>query len=100
MIDTILEKDKEIKELKLKLSRLETMMIITFISSDQQLHYSVLCKNTDEFYKIEGLLYKEYPSYTENENYFLVDGQKINKYKTLEQNGIKNNSQIILIKIE
>ena len=107
MIDTILEKDKEIKELKLKLSRLplileegETMMIITFISSDQQLHYSVLCKNTDEFYKIVGLLYKEYPGYAENENYFLVDGQKINKYKTLEQNGIKNNSQIILIKIE
>ena len=107
MIDTILEKDKEIKELKLKLSRFplileggEVMMIVTFISSDQQLHYSVLCKNTDEFYKIEGLLYKEYPGYAENENYFLVDGQKINKYKTLEQNGIKNNSQIILIKIE
>ena len=107
MVDTILEKDKEMKELKLKLSRFplileegEAMMIVTFISSDQQLHYSVLCKNTDEFYKIEGLLYKEYPGYAENENYFLVDGQKINKYKTLEQNGIKNNSQIILIKIE
>ncbi len=107
MIETIIEKDKEIKELKLKLSRSpftleegENLMIITFISYEQQLHYSVMCKNTDEFHKVEGLLYKDNPQFKENENYFLLNGQKINKYKTLEQNGVKNNSQILLFGID
>ena len=100
--EKIIEKDKEIKEIKLKLSRFpltldegENLIIATFISSDTQWNYSVLCKNTDEFHKIEGLLYKENPQFTKNENYFLFNGQIIDKSKSLEQIGIKNNSQII-----
>ena len=71
-------------------------MSILFISSNQKLHHSVICKNTDEFYKIESQLYKKYPEYTENENFFILNGKKINRYKTLEQNGVKNNDIIIL----
>ena len=74
-------------------------MSIIFISSNQQLHYSVIRKNTDEFHKIEGELYKKYPEYSENENYFIFKGKKVNRYKTLEQNGIKNNDVIILNEI-
>ena len=106
MMETIIEKDRENKELKSKISRLpftleegEYLMIITFITTDQHLHYSIICKNTDEFHKIEGELYKKYPEYSENENYFIVNGDKINKYKTLEQNKIKNNSVIMLSQI-
>ena len=102
-IETIIEKDKKIRELELKISRFpfileegEVLMSIIFISSDQNLHYSVICKNTDEFYKIESQIYKKYPEYTENENFFILNGKKINKYKTLEQNGVKNNDIIIL----
>ena len=102
-IETIIEKDKKIRELELKISRFpfileegEVLMSIIFISSDQNLHYSIICKNTDEFYKIESQLYKKYPEYTENENFFILNGKKINKYKTLEQNGVKNNDIIIL----
>ena len=29
-------------------------------------------------------------------NYFVVNGRKINKYQTLEENGIKNNDVITL----
>ena len=102
-IETIIEKDKKIRELELKISRFpfileegEVLMSIIFISSDQNLHYSIICKNIDEFYKIESQLYKKYPEYTENENFFILNGKKINRYKTLEQNGIKNNDIIIL----
>ena len=102
-IETIIEKDKKIRELELKISRFpfileegEVLMSIIFISSDQNLHYSVICKNTDEFYKIESQLYKKYPEYTENENFFILNGKKINRYKTLDQNGVKNNDIIIL----
>ena len=106
-IETIIEKDKEIKELKSKLSRLpfsieegEKILSIIFISSDQKLHTSMICKNTDEFHKIEGRLYKSFPEYSENDNYFLLNGKKLNRYKTLEENGIKNNDIIILNEIE
>ena len=106
MIETIIEKDKEIKELKEKLARFpfileegEDLLSIRFISTDQQLNYSIICKNTDEFHKIEGKLYKEFPKYSENENYFLLNGKKINRYKTLEQNGVKNGDTIMLNEI-
>ena len=106
-LETIIEKDKKIKDLELKITRFpftlekgEKLMTIIFITPDQKLHYSVICKNTEEFHKIEGQLYKEYPEYTENENYFILNGKKINRYKTLEQNGINNNDIIILNEIE
>ena len=75
-------------------------MSIIFISSTQKLHFSAICKNTDKFHKIEGLLYENFPQYLENDNFFILNGKKINRYKTLEENGIKNNDVIILNEIE
>ena len=45
------------------------------------------------------MLYDKYPKYIESENYFLMNGNKINKHKTLEQNKIKNND-ILIVSIE
>ena len=42
------------------------------------------------------MLYDKYPKYIEFENYFLVNGNRINKQKTLEQNKIKNNDILTL----
>ena len=104
-LETIIEKDKKIKDLELKITRFpftlekgEKLMTVIFITPDQKLHYSVICKNTEEFHKIEGQLYKEYPEYTENENYFILNGKKINKYKKLEQNGINIKTLLTLLK--
>ena len=59
-IETIIEKDKKIRELELKISRFpfileegEVLMSIIFISSDQNLHYSIICKNTNNFIKLK-----------------------------------------------
>lgn len=71
-------------------------MSVIFISPNQKIHYSIICKNTDQFTKIETLLYKEYPDYGDLENYFVVNGNKINKYKTLKDNNIKNSDIITL----
>ena len=53
MVEAIIEKDKEIKELKAKLSRLpftieegEELLSIIFLSQSQQLYYSAICKKT------------------------------------------------------
>jgi hypothetical protein len=99
-------KEKEIKEIKsrypLELSKGEKLMSIIFQSHDFKFTRSFLCKNTDQFTKLESLLYKEYPEYLENdaENYFLVNGRKIYRYKSLEENGIHNSDIIILNKID
>ena len=92
--------NEEIKNLKLKfpfeLSENEELMSVIFISSDLTIHYSIICKNTDQFTKIETELYKEYPKYKETENYFIVNGNRINKYKSLKENNIKNSNIIEL----
>ena len=104
----IINKNKiEINELKAKLKRYpfelldgEKMISIIFNSVKQDINYSVICKNTDLFVNIELKLYEEYPQYSEVENFFTTNGFRINKYKSLEVNKIKNNSVIMLQSIE
>ena len=107
ILNAVLEKDKEIKELKLKLSRYpveleegEKLISIIFISSGQKVHYSIICKNTSKFSIIEGNLYEEYHDYEEVETYFTVNGRRINRHKNLDDNKIKNNDIIMLNVVE
>ena len=90
---------KELEELKAKnvLSTGETLLPIIFNSVDQKIHYSIICKNTDPFSKIERQLYIEYKEYDDPvHNYFITDGKTIDKKKTIGENGIKY-SQIITL---
>ena len=48
----------------------------------------VLFKNKIDFHEIEGILYKKYPEYKKKENYFTFNGSKIERWDTLEENGI------------
>jgi len=96
----IKDKNEEIKNLKsrfpFELGENEKLMSVIFISPNQKIHYSIICKNTDQFTKIETQLYKEYPDCGDLENYFVVNGVKINKYKSLKENNIKNSDIIIM----
>ena len=103
LIESVLKKDKEIEELKSKLNRFpfqllkdEKLMSIIITSIDQKIHCSIICKNTDIFYSIETKLYQMYHEYSENENFFTVNGKKINRHKSLDYNNIKDNDIIIL----
>ena len=96
LLEEIRIKDKIISNYPVQLLEGEKLISVTFVSSDQKVHYSVICKNTDKFSKIENMLYDEYPEYIEYENNFEVNGNKINKYKSLEYNKIKNNDIIML----
>ena len=77
----------------------EKLIAINFISVDQNINYSIICKNKTNFNEIENNLYKKYPEYSENDNFFMFNGSKINRWKTLEENGI-NGYTIILMKID
>ena len=104
LINLILEKDRELNELKKKLSRYpfelnegEKMMTVNFLSGNQKIqNYSLICKNSDSFSVLEKKLYEDFKEFYESENYFTVNGNKIHKLKSLDENKIKNNDVIIL----
>ena len=75
-------------------------MSIIFITIDETINCPIICKNTQLFNSLELLLYEKYPDYKESENFFTVNGNKINKYKTLEENNISNGDIITLNPIE
>ena len=101
--ELIIQLYKKIDELKDKLSRYpfelsngEKLISVIFTSSDQKIHTSIICKNTEKFIKLEEKLFNDYPEYSEFDVYFMVNGSRISKYKTLDENKIKNNDIIIL----
>jgi len=103
LLQSIIKKDRIIEDLRLKLSRFpfelsegEKLISIIFTSTDQKIHYSIICKNTDIFYNLELKLYQKYTELSEVENYFTVNGRRVNKTKNLEFNKIKDNNVIIL----
>ena len=73
------------------------LMTLFFRSMDQKMNCSIKCFNTDTFNRVEQLLYKSFPEYKKTNNYFICEANKINEYKTIEENGLKNNSLILMI---
>ena len=74
------------------------MFSINFASIDQKIiHYSLICKNTDIFVRIEEQLYEDYPEYKDKETFFVNNGNKIKRFKSLDENNIKKNDIIMLI---
>ena len=73
----------------------EKLLLIKFSSLNQDfLEYNIIAKNTDLFSKVENYLYEHFPKYKNTENFFLYNGRTIETGLTLEENKIKNNSQI------
>ena len=100
LMEEISKKNLEIEKLHsympLKLNPGENLMTVIFISDDQKVHYSFICKNTDKFKDLESKLYEKYPEYSKTENYFLSNGRTIIKSKDLDFNKIKNSDIITL----
>lgn len=105
LYDEISENQKEIKNLKGKLERFpfelcenEKIMSVIISTEDKNIQYSVICKNSDKFLRIEEKFYDTFPEFGKAQNSFFINENKINKYQTLEENGIKNSDLIILKK--
>ena len=79
----------------------EKILAVLFISQGNNdiFNYTMACKNTDLFVKLEERLYNDFPKYKNYQTFFKVDVRGILRFKTIEENGIKNND-IISIFIE
>lgn len=109
MKDTIKIKDKEINDLKDKLQKsgkdkkfvdFDNIIVIDFISSDQNINCGIKCLKTDTFAEVEEKLYQRYEKFRETNNNFLANGKLILRFKKIFENGIKDGDKIQLIKIE
>ena len=100
----LLEKDKMINELNNKLKRYPfelnegEKLISLIIYLPNQAQFSMICKNTEKFHKIEERLYEKFEKYKETDNFFLFYGKKVSRFNTLKENFIKD-GDIIQMKI-
>ena len=101
------EKITELENYKKKLKKLESIfpfkiseddkiISIIFITSDENIHYSMICKSTEMFFELEKRLFIKYPEYKETKNDYFANGHKINVRKTLKNNKIKDNDIILI----
>ena len=101
--DEIISLYKRIDDLNAKLKRYpfileegEKIMSIIFTSVDQNLNYSMICKNTDTINQLELKLYQEYSKLVRAHYYFICNGNVLNKFEKLEKLKIKNGDIIVL----
>lgn len=101
IIQKLEEKIKSLEErLLFDSPKNEKLMNITIKSGDQKIKYSLICKNTDKINDIEKMLYKKFPDFPKTENYFLCNGASIEKFKSLEENKIKDGDILLVYKFE
>ena len=80
-----------------ELFSLDQIMSINFISTDENIHFSVPCISSNTFAEIEEKLYQQYPDYRETNNKFLINGKEISRLKTIGENKIKNGLPVTMI---
>ena len=99
MMENLQNKEKEIKELKAKFtfeySKKDLIFTVTFLSLNEDIRYSIICKSTDKFNRLEELFYDKFPEYRNSSCIFLFHDKIINRFNTLENNNIGDNDTII-----
>lgn len=74
----------------------EEFISVNFVSMASQniINYSIVCKQSWLFSKLEEKLYKDFPQYNKPETYFMFHANMIERNKTLKENNIGNNSVV------
>ena len=104
------EKNKEINDYIFKLNNIsnneqlfsvktgDKIIAVLFMTQGSQdiYNYTMACKTSDLFVRLEERLYHDFPKYRNYETFFMVNARRIFRFKTLEENKIKNNDIISL----
>ena len=105
--DMIRMKDNIINDLKNQLEKkgdktvhFNDIIVVHFISMDQNINYSIKCLKTDTFAEVEEKLYQKYGEYRETNNNFTANGRIVLRFKSISDNHIKDGDKVQLINIE
>ena len=69
---------------------------INFMSVSHDKIFPISCSSNDTIVKFEELFYNEYPEYKDHNTYLTVNGRPVKRFKTIEENGIKQGNAIIV----
>jgi len=96
----IFQKDKEINELKLKIPKeyvnIKNIMVINFLSTDQNIRCGISCLSDDTFAEVEEKLYKKYHEFRNTNNILLFKGNIILRFKKVRENNIHDGDTILI----
>ena len=100
----ILTKEKnELNEIKnnlnnqiLTLINPQEIISVQFKSVDENIDLCKSCKKSEIFAHLEEKLYELYPQYKGTNSYFICKGVDVNRFKSLEENNIKESDKIYL----
>lgn len=95
---------KEINDLKSRLSRYENnievnlgdLVVINFESVDGQIRRGIQCMKNEIFVIAEEKLYKFYEAFRDTNNKFTINEIEIKRFKTIEENNIKDGDRVVL----
>ena len=63
-------------------------------------HFNLVCKNVELFVRLEERLYAKFPQFKNYEKFFEVNGRRIKRFKTLDENKIESNDIINIFIME
>ena len=99
-------KDNEINNLKNKIQKeepkfnLADIIIVYFRPNDASFYEGIKCLSTDTFADVEEKLYKKRNELRDTNNTFIFNAKPVLRFKTLEENHIKDGDIINLFKLE
>ena len=103
LMELIDKKDKENKQLKenqnknnINTNNTTPKITLQFKSFDDEMKFSIKCLGTEPFLDIEEQLYEAYPKYKNYNTCFTFEGSLIDKFKTINENGIKRGGVIFM----
>ena len=96
----IIQKDKEINELKLKIPNeyvnMKNIMVINFLSTDQNIRCGIPCLADDTIAEVEEKLYQQFNEFRNTNNILLSGGNIILRFKKVRENNIHNGDTILI----
>ena len=100
-------KDDKINELENKINIIDRpkydindIIVINFQASDGSVNYGIKCLKTEIFAEVEEKLYKIFNNLRNTNNMFTYNAKPVLRFKTIDENNIKDGCIIQLIKLE
>ena len=76
------------------------IIILRFLSMDQNIDYCISCKKDDIFSRVVERLLEKYPEYRKKKLAFVARAQAIKEYLSVEENNLEDNEIVSIFEID
>ena len=76
--------------------KIEELIALRFYSGDSKVNFIAICTKDEIFNTVVNKIFEKIPEFKDYNNYFLGNGNKINEYKSLEDNKIIKDQGILV----